>query len=361
MANEALRYGLFFVIIAIIFYTVMFGVPFIGDNGGNDNVTVVERPVNPVNYSTNLTGYERLYKEINSSIVTVHAGSFSSDSSRSQGSGFVYDSEGHIVTNNHVINTYNDYYIKYSGGEWVEAEVIGTDERTDLAVLEPNRTFSYVEPIPVSQRLPNRGSRAIAIGSPDNLENSLTEGVVSGLNRTMESETGHVIPDTIQSDATLSVGSSGGPLVNMRGEVIGVNRAKQGDTVSLAISPRIVNTVVPRLIEDGDISHPFVGLRMRDLNPEIIDRNDYISGSRGVIVVGTVGGGPADDVLQPASGDVPSGGDVIVSLDGTTVRDTEHFSSLLMLNYNPGDEVDVTVNRRGELQNVTITLGAQRS
>lgn len=357
-----LKLSIYLLLLASMIYLFFFGVPFISEDGDTGTKQIIEAPVDTNEYNLTSSGYGKMYESIKPGVVTVYSGGLA-QSSREQGSGFVYDSSGHIVTNNHVVEGHDTFYIKYSNGDWSEASTIGTDKRTDLAVLEPSNVPEYVRPIPVASTLPRRGERVAAVGSPVNLDNSITSGIISGVNRTMESETGHVIPDTIQSDATLSIGNSGGPLINKNGVVVGVNRAKQGDTVSLAVSPRIVNRVVPSLIENGEHKHPFVGVRMRNLNPLIVDSNDYISESdRGIMVVSVVGGSPAASSLEAGTGgDIPQGGDVILEVDGTPIRDTEHFSSILILDYSPGDEVNMTVkNRDGNTETVTFELANQR-
>lgn len=341
---------------------LLFGTNII-DSPEENEKEIISKPVPTERVNITSGSFSDLYNSIKGGTVTVYTGGLSNtDNNRAQGSGFIFDSNGHIVTNEHVLSSGSGtIYIKYSDGTWSGAEVVGTDRRTDLAVLEPKKVPKTAYALPVSKKVPKRGTKVVAFGSPENLENSITRGIISGNNRTMESQTGHVIPDTIQSDATLSVGNSGGPLINKRGVIVGVNRAKQGDTVSLAVSPRIVNEVVPSLIEKGSYNHSFVGIRMRNVNPAITSKNDYIDENKGVMVVGTVAGSPGDSVFEGGTDTgVPTGGDVILKIEGKEVRGTEHLSSILMLRHNPGDRVRVLINRGGEEKFVTLELGKQR-
>jgi S1-C subfamily serine protease len=336
------------------------------DDSSGDGVKIIEKPVPSSQPNIQVQNYTMLYNDVKNGVVTVYSGDFTEiTSSNSQGSGFIYDNKGHIITNHHVVEGNDEFHIRFRDGSWSTAERVGVDESTDIAVLKANSTPDYTEPLPVSDVLPKRGARVIAVGSPTGLENSLTSGVVSGLNRTMESTNGYAIPDTIQSDASLSVGNSGGPLIDMRGAVVGINRAKRGGTVSLAVSPRIINQIVPVLINKGEYNHAFVGIRMKTVSPLIAQYND-ISADKGVLVEDTVSGSPASSVfngsemVESSGGNtVPVGGDVIIEVDGNEVFDTEDFSSYIIRNKRPGDRVNMTINRNGETKEVSLILASR--
>jgi serine protease Do len=278
-----------------------------------------------------------------------------------QGSGFVYDEQGHVVTNEHVVGEREDVLVRFSDGTWREATVVGTDTYTDLAILEVERVPDYVDPLPLADENPRPGRRVAALGSPFGLEGSITSGIVSGVNRSMETSRGFSIPATVQTDAPINPGNSGGPLVSLNGTVVGVNRAKQGDNIGYAISPQLVERVVPELIADGSYEHSFVGVRTIPVTPAIAEGNG-LDRSRGVLVIGVLAG-PADGVLQPAESrtgvggrTVPTGGDVILSIDGMAVASQQDLSRVLMLHTRPGDTVTVTVSRNGERRTVEMTL-----
>jgi S1-C subfamily serine protease len=252
---------------------------------------------------------------------------------------------------------------------------VGTDAYTDLAVVELSDPPADAAPLPVATRDPVPGQPVAALGSPFGLEGSITVGVVSGVDRSMPTERGFTIPATVQTDAAVNPGNSGGPLVALDGPaargsgeveatVVGVNvaRARAGDNVGFAISPRIVRRVVPSLIAEGKYDHSFVGIRTAPVTPAVAEAND-LPDTTGVLVVDVLADGPTDGTLQPADEtatidgeEVPAGGDVIVALNGRPVRTNEDLGRILMLHTSPGDEVTFTVYRNGTRQQVTMTL-----
>ena len=307
-------------------------------------------------------GYAELYAAAMPSTVSIY--SFGPDGD-SQGTGFVYDSKGHIVTNHHVIqNAGDEVYIKYADGEWTTAKVVGADAYTDLAVLMPEERPSYASPLPLADALPAPGERVVALGSPSNLQGSLTSGTVSGVERSMTNRSGFSIPDMVQTDAALNPGNSGGPLLSTDGEVVGVNRAKQGENIGFAISARMTDRVAQSLIETGDHRHPLVGIRTIEMSPTIAHAND-MDLQTGILVTEAMADSPAGGHLKGGNGETvtyegeeyPKGGDLIVALDGRSITNNEELASYLMRQKSPGDEVTFTVIRDGEKMDVTFELG----
>jgi len=309
--------------------------------------------------------YRSLYDQMIDSVVAVKTDS-------GQGSGFVYqtsqnDSASYIVTNAHVVDSAESVIVGFTREESKLGSVVGTDRSTDLAVVRVNDTPDYVEPLSVAETPPEQGSKVVAIGNPFGLEETITHGIVSGLNRSMPTKNGFMIPDVVQTDAPINPGNSGGPLVRCDGTVVGVNSAgiaaERADNIGFAIAPNLVNRVVPELIESGEYNHSFLGVRTAPLTPRLIRAND-LNTANGLYVHQVIEGGPASGVLQGSTDTVnrngsriPVGGDVIVSIDGRPVNSGEGIASYLLTETRPGDEVTLTIIRDGERQQVTVTLG----
>ena len=279
------------------------------------------------------------------------------------GSGFVYDRRGHVVTNEHVVGDADTVEVRFRDGEWRTADVVGTDVYSDLAVVRVADPPDYATPLPVAETNPQPGERVVAMGSPFGLAGSVTAGIVSGVNRSMPTENGFSIPDTVQTDAAINPGNSGGPLVSTDGTVVGVNRARGGENVGFAISAAIVERVVPALIARGSYEHTYVGIFTLDVTPAFADAYG-LDRARGLVVVQVADGSPADGVLQPAGGSetvggqsVPTGGDVILAVDDRPIASHQDLSRYLALQTSPGQTVAFTVVRNGTRQTVDLALG----
>ena len=306
------------------------------------------------------------------------------------GSGFVYDNEGRIVTNSHVVSGADKVEVTFVDGNTYSARVIGGDPYTDLAVLQiTDNNFSDKRVIPLtignSSNL-QAGERVAAIGNPFGLYGSITEGVVSGLGRLLPiSETepanpeqgilGPVknspafsIPNIIQTDAAINPGNSGGPLLNMKGEVIGINTAIFSNTgsysgVGFAIPSDTMKKVVPSLIQRGIYEHPYLGVSGIDVTSDIA-KVMKLNETKGFLVTDITSGGPADkagirggDVLTDINGtEVELGGDVIIGIDNTTVRKIDDILSYLETKRQVGDTAKLTIVRDGRPQEVNVTL-----
>jgi len=308
--------------------------------------------------------YERLYRETIPSVVSVYVARPEADPNHpgGAGSGFVYDEDGHVVTNQHVVTDAEEVELRFSEGDWRTARVVGTDVYTDLAVLAVDDLPSGARPLPVSDVPPAPGQRVAALGNPMGLDGTITTGVISGTNRTMATGGGFTIPDTVQTDAAINPGNSGGPLVTLDGRVVGVNRAKAGDNIGFAISAAILTRVVPDLVRDGVFHHSYLRVRTIDVSPAVAEAND-LSEPTGVLVV-DVTLGPASAALRDCETTVlhrgrriPVGGDVIVGLDGREVRTHEDLTRYLITETRPGETVELDLVRDGRRATDYLTLG----
>lgn len=279
------------------------------------------------------------------------------------GSGFVY--RDFVVTNQHVVGDAESVNVRFKRGEWRSAGVVATDVFADLAVLSTDIP-DYATPLSFVESVPPVGARVLALGSPYGLESSVSGGIISGRNRSLPNEqTGYSIPNTVQTDAGLEPGNSGGPLVTMDGEVAGVAVAGAGANIGFAVSPLLARRVLPELIETGNYDHPYLGIRLVDVTPAIAEAND-LAAARGVLVVETMSGAPVGDSLRGITGEttidgrvIPVGGDVVVELAGNRIDSTADLGTTLALELSPGDRVPATVIRDGDRREVTIQIGAR--
>ena len=283
-----------------------------------------------------------------------------------QGSGFMH-SPGLLLTNEHVIRGATELDIQLADKVWTTGEPIGEDAHSDLAVVEIDDPPQSAIPIEQSEYRATVGQEVVAIGNPFGLEESVSQGIVSGVGRNLPTGEGFSIPDTIQTDASVNPGNSGGPLVTMRGTYLGVITARQGQDIGFAISWRMVDRVVPSLIEEGTYDHPFIGIYTLPVTPTVAEAND-LEEIEGVLVVDLIDGGPADNHLQGSTGErvvrgetIPTGGDVIIALDGHRIKTDEELSTFLALHTSPGDELAVTVIRDDQRVTEHIELGTRPS
>jgi len=327
-----------------------------GDQSGERDVEFDRPRIQP---GEALGNYTALYDTTIESVVEIRA---QTTRGEALGSGFVYHDDGYIVTNQHVVADTDEVSVGFASGVWHTGEVIGTDVYTDLAVIQVDSLPERADPMPLAERSPEPGQPVVALGSPLGFEGSITQGIVSGVNRSMPVAQGYSIPDTVQTDAAINPGNSGGPLVAMNGAVVGVNRAKAGDNVGFAISAAVVERVVPELIERGRYRHAYLGIATTPVTPDLAEANDLDS-IRGMVVVDVRAGAPADGVFQPAERQAgPDGepilvGDVIVGIGGQPVTNQHDLARYLLLETQPGEQIQMTVVRDGERVTETITLG----
>lgn len=339
--------------------------------------------------------YTQVYNEVLPAVVVVHTAE--NDRKVGQGSGFAIDPRT-IVTNHHVVDPGSEVTVRLADGQWADATVVGSDRHSDLAVLELDssvsvpKTLSFVaEPTPV-------GAEVVAIGAPFGLSESLSRGIVSARGRSVQGLSRFSIPAAIQTDTEVNSGSSGGPLVDLAGNVAGVVFASQGGNVGFAVSAALATRVIPELRETGSYEHSYLGVTILTVEPQIADANG-LDRPRGVLVVETTDGGPSDGVLQPSitdSGDtdeeppangtepeppngstpdeptpdeptpeqpqsgapaIPTGGDVILAIGGSKIDNTDELSQVLALETRPGQTVPIRVLRDGAEVVVDVTLG----
>ena len=341
-----------------------------------NNTSNVTQP--PANVTTNiLTSSEEqalidLYAKVNPAVVSIQV-SFGAEGA--QGSGFLYDTEGHIVTNQHVVEGAQFIEVDFPSGLKTEGTVVGVDTDADLAVIKVQQVPEGLTPLPLADSdTVQVGQRAIAIGNPFGESGSMTLGIVSGKgrslsdNRTSATGSRFTSPDIIQTDAPINPGNSGGPLLNMSGEVIGINRAiatetGSGSGVGYAIPSNTVRQIVPVLISEGAFTYPYFGMSS---GPEIslqAAEELGLAQAGGVYVVSVVPGGPADQGGLRGDGATDNDvrlrgdGDLIVAIDGQPVNIFEDLISYINYNKRPGDAVTLTVLRGTERVDLTITLG----
>ena len=284
------------------------------------------------------------------------------------GSGFVYDTQGHIVTNYHVVSGSETVDVTFIDGNTYTAKVVGSDKDSDLAVLLITDDFSgeNLVPIPIADSSTlNVGDQVIAIGNPFGLSDTLTTGVVSQIGRLLpEEQGGFSIPNTIQTDAAINPGNSGGPLLNINGEVIGINTAISSSTgtysgVGFAIPSKSITRIIPSLLKSGTYSHPWLGISGANLTPDMEKNLGLPRNYKGVLVVDVAQGGPAEKAkIQPANeqsgGTFGSttrltGGEIITMLDGHSVKRMEDIIGYLEESKSVGDSVKLTIVKNDNL------------
>ncbi len=304
------------------------------------------------------TTYASVYEATIDSVVFV-------GDERAGGSGFVHN--GHVVTNEHVVDEIADVNVRFERGEWREAAVRGADPYSDLAVLATD-VPTYATSLPFVEQVPPVGTEVLALGSPFGLASSLSQGVISGRNRSLPNpETGFSIPNTVQTDAGLDPGNSGGPLVTMDGEVTGIAVAGAGTAVGFAVSPLLARRVLPELAETGSYDHPYLGILLVEVTPTIAEAND-LAEPTGIMVVELAADGPTGQTLEPADGEtvvdgrpVPTGGDVLVELAGEPIESENDLATTLALSLTPGDRVVAVVIRDGEEREIDVPIGTRPS
>ena len=285
------------------------------------------------------------------------------------GSGFVFDKKGHVITNAHVIDNARKIVVTFLDGRSYNADIIGADEFTDVAVIKVNADLVLLRPLSLGDSSNLKvGEPIAAIGNPFGLSGSMTSGIVSQLGRLLPSDAGYSIPDVIQTDAAINPGNSGGPLLNMRGEIVGINTAIQSATgeftgVGFAIPSQTLAKIVPTLIDKGEYEHPWIGISGRDIDPDlakVLELKDAV----GFLVVTVVEDSPAskagligsDKTTEVDGINYPMGGDIILEVDGIEVRKIDDILIHLQRAKSVGDEMVLEILRDGRTTNVTIVL-----
>ena len=297
-----------------------------------------------------------VYERTNASVVeiTVSAqapveGPMGSGTAQAQGSGFVYDTTGHVVTNAHVVDGAQSAKVRFADGKTYDATVVGVDASTDLAVLKVDAPSSALHPVELADSSQVAvGDVVVAIGSPFGLENSVTAGIVSALGRSMQAPNGYTITGAIQTDAAINHGNSGGPLLDLDGKVVGVNaqiESESGgnDGVGFAIPSKTVASVVGQIIDGGAVEHAYLGVSV----------TEPTGGTAGAQLAEVRSGTPAAEAGLQA-------GDVVTAVDGDAVGSAAALQSAIDAK-KPGDRVMVDYLRNGERRSVTVTLSTRPS
>ncbi len=318
----------------------------------------------------------KFFENIKPSIVKIvnKKSSFNGLRQYSEGSGFVYDKQGHIITNNHVVEGADLLEVTFLDGNFYKAELIGTDVYSDLAVLRVNLTAEKLQPVTLGDSSKSFvGERVYAIGSPFGLSGSMTEGIISQFDRTLRVVGGFMIVGVIQVDAAINPGNSGGPLLNVRGEVIGVNTAIQSETgtfsgIGFAIPSKLVKKVIPSLISNGEYKHPWLGISGTDLSIEISE-NMGLEISKGFLIINVIEGSPAaksgllggNKTITIDTQEIKIGGDIVIGIDNANISKLEDMLVHLEYNTSPGDVIVLKIIREGEIKIIEVTLGERPS
>jgi len=292
------------------------------------------------------------------------------------GSGFVYDTNGHVITNNHVVEGTDKVTVTFLDGTVYNADIVGTDLYTDLAVIMVDVPKEKLVPLPLADSSKLQvGQQVAAIGNPFGLSGSMTTGIVSQLGRLLPLQEvgGFSIPDVIQTDAAINPGNSGGPLLDLKGQVVGVNSAIESGTgqfagVGFAIPSNTVKKIVPVLIQDGKYRHPWLGVSGTDLVPEIADALG-LKETKGFLVIDVIVDSPADKYgirggskqMTLDGRQIRLGGDVIVSIDDIPVRKIDDILVYMQREKSVGDEIIVSIIREGKPMQITVVLSERPS
>ncbi len=341
-------------------------------------VPVAPLNLNTVNPVVEQEGLVALYESVSPGTVAIVT-------DQGQGSGFVYDAQGNVVTNYHVIEGADTVEVRFPSGYMAYGTVVGTDLDFDLAIIKVDAPASELHPLPLGDSSALKvGQTVVAIGNPFGLNSTMTLGIVSALGRTLDSA--HTTTDgnfftagdIIQTDAAINPGNSGGPLFNTNGEVIGINRAIRTDSttangqpansgIGFAISINIVKRVAPGLIATGNYDYPFLGVS--SLPSELMSLPVVealgLKSYTGAYVTDVVAGGPAEKAgIIPGSTptNIPNlfgGGDLIVAIDGREVHTFDEMLSYLITNKGPGDLVVLQVLRGSDKVDITVVLGSR--
>ena len=321
---------------------------------------------------------QQIYEETGPGVVQVTTSGvdstnpyFGPQATSSLGSGFVVDRDGYIVTNYHVIEDAQEIEVNFSGDDRVPAKIVGSDPSTDLAVLKIDAQSRALTPLPLGNSDDvHVGDAVVAIGNPFGLERSVTAGIVSALQRDLTAPNGFTIDHVIQTDAPINQGNSGGPLLNARGQVIGVNSQITSETggnvgIGFAVPVNTVKEVFSQIKESGKVEHAYLGVQMQEITPELAETVN-VPVDEGVMVVGVFEGSPADEAgLQGGEQQVivggrsyVLGGDIVTRADGQPVTSPDDLRSMSM-EKSPGDSSTLDIQRGQSTRTVNVTLGQQ--
>ena len=325
-----------------------------GGSPSRSVTTVV--PAQPASKTQTVSSLGRLYADVTPGVVDItvvssSSGTFQfggSQETQAEGTGFVYDTSGDIITNAHVVDGATSIKVRFKSGKTVSATLVGEDQSTDTAVVKVDVPASDLHPLRIgSSANVQPGEEVVAIGSPFGLAETMTAGIVSAVDRTITAPNNFSISGAIQTDAPINHGNSGGPLLNTNGEVIGVNAQIDSDSggndgVGFALPIDTVKAVADTLIGGGKVKHAFLGIHVSD-----------VSDNGGAKVDSVASGSPASDAGVQV-------GDVITALGGKQITSADDLTAAVNA-YKPGDKVTVTVKRNGSARSITVTFGTRPS
>ena len=319
-----------------------------GNSASTATSVVASVPAQPAASTT--TSLTQLYKNVAPGVVDIivntKSSGFGDQGATAEGSGFVVDTSGNIVTNDHVVTGATAIKVRFQDGKSVKATLVGTDPSTDVAVIKVNVAASDLHPLTfASSSAVEVGQPVAAIGSPFGLPETLTSGIVSAVNRTITAPNNYSISGAIQTDAPINHGNSGGPLLNASGQVIGVNAQIESDSggndgVGFAIPSDAVKSVADTIISGGKVRHAYLGI---------------------TIATASSGSGAEVSAVKAASPAVTAGlkaGDVITAIDGTAVTTADDLTAKISA-HQPGDKVTLSVTRNGSTLKLDVTLGTR--
>jgi len=298
-------------------------------------------------------------------------GFFQNQERTGQGSGFIWDTEGNIVTNYHVVASASIVDVEFADGSQYSASVIGLDPNSDLAIIKVNPNGKILTPLNLGDSTNVKvGNYTIVIGSPFGQEFSMSTGIVSAIKRTVPSQNAMFsIPNVIQTDAAINPGNSGGPLMDIDGNVIGINsqiisRSGGNQGIGFAIPINSVKKIIPTLIKGERFEYPYIGITGMDLNTNLKKALEIDSEIKGVMIVDVVKGSPADlggllgytGTVSDNDNSYPSGGDILTAINTIPIKSMSDLLTLLFSDYSPGDSVTFTILRDSSSFDLDITL-----
>ena len=356
------------------------------NNNNNNNSNRIETlNTNPLNLTTIFTNVENSVVQITSKVqnnndntqIIINGNPLEPQQSTRLGSGFVFDTKGHIITNNHVVDQAKTVDVTFIDGNIYSAKVVGTDPFSDIAVLQITDNFAEEKVIPLTIANSSNlqvGQQVIAIGNPFGLSDTMTTGIISQIGRLLPNpDTGFSIPNGIQTDAAINPGNSGGPLLNIRGQVIGMNTAISSATgefsgIGFAIPSNALTVIVPSLIQKGEYKHPWLGISGGSITPDLAQRTGLSRNFKGVVVASVQADSPADKAgVHGMSQDILNSntriGDIIIAIDGPNhpVKRIDDIINYIETHKSVGDSVKLTVNRQGKIIDLNAVLQARPS
>jgi S1-C subfamily serine protease len=354
------------------------GVVDVGDDGGSSTAVAPAALARPASDSKGLTvneiyqrdagGVAFIRSEITQKVQSPFGLLPQEQKSVATGSGFLIDDQGHILTNAHVVDGAQDVEVELGSGDPQDAEVIGTDPSTDIALLKVDDTEG-ADPLEFGDSSQvHVGDPVVAIGNPFALDRTVTSGIVSALQRQIQAPNGFSISDVIQTDAAINPGNSGGPLIDGSGRVIGINSQIESQSggnegVGFAVPIKTAQDVVEQLLNGGEVHRAYLGITGAEIGPDAA-RALNLPVEQGVMVARVLGGGPADDAgIKGATGEAtiggqtfPVGGDIITKVDGNEIAEMDEVISAVN-DRKPGDELTLTVFSGGQQKDVSVHLG----